>query len=434
MRTQTSPPRTPTRHAKLKVFGTWKNALTCSQSVELATTLAAYLQTRPVPFDLFLCPPMIALESVQRLSTGAFRLTAQNMTWDDAVTHTGETSAKALREIGCRYVMLGHSERRSHLGETDLHVARKVATAVQNGLVPLICVGETREELDAGRTQQVIAAQINTFLPAIESIDDPKQLMIAYEPAWAITTSVSPVPPDPKAAQGNHEQIRELVARERGSDFARGVAIVYGAGVNVSNVADFLRQPDIDGVLVGGASQEARRFIELLEIIRGEVRRQSMQPAFVQPLLDDIAGRSAAIAQIVDGILESVSPDVACSISSASLAGAIDGGVIPAKVFDTGSNIAGASLSGDITGVRYFASRLSASTFDAERRFDCALYVRSGGVYHRPRQFMELDSPVRLLGIGSRPELALAHVIDEMKSFDPLSLDEDGFVIAGTRD
>jgi len=259
----------------LMLFGTWKNKLTPSKSVQLAKVIKEYVYQYPLPFELSICPSMVSLQAVAREVAGSIPITAQNVIWDASVSFTGETSADSLVEIGCKYVMIGHSERRLYLAETDEQISKKVLTAIKKGLIPLICIGEFFEDYEQGRTNEVIDAQMKAIIPSLRTCVNPSQFLIAYEPAWAITTSQQAIPCDPTLAEQRHKYIRQILRSNWDSDFADNVKLIYGAGVNKGNIAEFLRQPNIDGGLTGGASQSAEKFIELLEIVRRFVEQQN---------------------------------------------------------------------------------------------------------------------------------------------------------------
>ena len=234
-----------------------------------------YLNEHPLPFELSICPSMVSLQAVAAEIAGSIPITAQNVIWDASVSFTGETSADALVEIGCKYVMIGHSERRLYLAETDEQISRKVLTAIKNGLIPLICIGEFFEDYEQGRANEVIDAQMKAIIPSLRTCISPSQFLIAYEPAWAITTSQQAIPCDPTLAEQRHEHIRQILRSNWNSDFADNVKLIYGAGVNKENIAQFLSQPNINGGLAGGASQSAEEFIELIEIVRRFIEKQN---------------------------------------------------------------------------------------------------------------------------------------------------------------
>lgn len=251
-----------------KLFGTWKNKLTPMRSIALAREMVAYVRSHPLTIEISICPSMAALHAIAAEVAGVMPLTAQNVVWDAPNSFTGETSADTLVEIGCKYVMLGHSERRLYLGEDDTQVSRKVETAIQHGLVPLVCVGEFYQDFKENRTEEVIRAQMAAIMPCLQACNSPDQFLIAYEPAWAITTSKEAIPCDPALAQQRHRLIRSILIQDLGDTFAENVSLIYGAGVTNENIGQFLDQADIDGGLAGGASQSIEKFSSLIEAAR----------------------------------------------------------------------------------------------------------------------------------------------------------------------
>lgn len=195
-------------------------------------------------------------------SGAVVRLGGQNLHWEEEGAFTGEVSAAMLRAIGCRYVIVGHSERRSLMGEHNATVGRKAAAAAGAGLVPIVCVGETWEEREKGRTEAVVTEQLKAVfdaLPAAHEVQGP-EIVIAYEPVWAIGSGQAAQPSD---AEQVADAIRRFVSRERGSGAAAAVRILYGGSVNPDNASTFFTRPNIDGALVGGASLDAQSFIAI---------------------------------------------------------------------------------------------------------------------------------------------------------------------------
>ncbi|HLS88985.1 MAG TPA: triose-phosphate isomerase [Sphingobacteriaceae bacterium] len=196
------------------------------------------------------------------------RLGAQNAHWETSGAFTGEVSVPMLRALGCRYVIIGHSERRHIFGEDDEMVARKLKAVYDGGLVPILCVGETLAEREAGRTEEVIGRQVDAALAALQDLDQEaaSTLVIAYEPVWAIGTGQAARPEDAAAAAGF---IRSRVAQGLGAPVAGAVRILYGGSVNAENAGQFLGRDDIDGALVGGASLKADSFAAIVAAVPG---------------------------------------------------------------------------------------------------------------------------------------------------------------------
>jgi len=187
-------------------------------------------------------------------------MAAQNLYWEDKGAFTGEVSAEMLLDAGCDYVIVGHSERRQLFAEIDEGVNRKVLLALSSGLIPIICVGETLAERDGGETIPVIERQLTTSLRNV-SISDPEDLVIAYEPVWAIGTGKTATPGQ---AQEVHSYIRELL-KKIFNDAADEIRIIYGGSVKPENIDELMTEPDIDGALVGGASLKADLFARIVK-------------------------------------------------------------------------------------------------------------------------------------------------------------------------
>ncbi len=217
--------------------------------------------------DVLLAPPFTALLAVgEALAGSPVALAAQNVNPEQAGAFTGEISPGMLADLGCRYAIVGHSERRALYGETDADVARKASALLAHGLRPIVCVGETLEQREAERTFEVVGGQLEDSLAGIAE-GDAGDLVIAYEPIWAIGTGRSATP---ELAQEVHAFIRELLARRFGT--AGGVRIQYGGSVKPENVYALMAQPDIDGALVGGASLDPEAFARIVHFESQEVR------------------------------------------------------------------------------------------------------------------------------------------------------------------
>lgn len=211
--------------------------------------------------EIILAPPFTAIPKLSELLGGSqrIRLGAQNMYHERSGAFTGEISAAMLRDLYVRYVILGHSERRQIFGETDELINKKVHTALASELRPILCVGETLEEREAGREKEVLETQLRGSLAGVTAEQMP-DIVIAYEPVWAIGTGKTA---SSAQAQECHEHVREVIAGLSDSATAQKVQIQYGGSVKPSNAAELLGQPDIDGALVGGASLDPRSFAEI---------------------------------------------------------------------------------------------------------------------------------------------------------------------------
>ncbi|OLC31098.1 MAG: triose-phosphate isomerase [Armatimonadetes bacterium 13_1_40CM_64_14] len=246
------------------VVGNWKMHTTVAEARALAAAITR--SVLPAGVELAVCPPFTALADVARILEGsAVGLGAQDMFWEVAGAFTGEVSPVMLADLGCRYVIVGHSERRQHFGETDESVARKARAAFVHKLTPIVCVGERLEERDARQTERVITRQVEAATAGL-SAEQLAHLVLAYEPVWAIGTGRAATGPEANRVIG---LIRTVLAAHD-SAASKHTRILYGGSVTADNVAEFSQQPEIDGALVGGASLDARKF---LAIISGYARR-----------------------------------------------------------------------------------------------------------------------------------------------------------------
>ncbi|HEX6835427.1 MAG TPA: triose-phosphate isomerase [Polyangia bacterium] len=242
------------------ICGNWKLHKTIAESIELATAIKnAVGPVRDV--EVAVAPVFTALHAVaKRLEGSAVAVAAQDCFWEDQGAWTGEVSAKLLKDVGCKYVIIAHSERRQHFGELDASANLKVRATLRNGLDPILCVGETLAERDAGEAFHVVARHLDGGLAELTA-KDAERLVIAYEPVWAIGTGRTATP---QQAQEMHEFIRGKLA-EKFSDTAQQVRIQYGGSVKPDNAALLMDQADIDGALVGGASLKADDFLKIVK-------------------------------------------------------------------------------------------------------------------------------------------------------------------------
>jgi len=241
------------------VAGNWKMNLDRAKAKELTLAVAAR-RGEAAAVELVLCPPALYVETVGSALAGAksnVGLGAQNMHDKASGAFTGEVAPPMLVDLGCQYVILGHSERRTLFGDTDAAVNVKTKAALVAGLVPIVCVGETLEEREAGKTAAVVTGQVQGSLAGLSAADLEK-VVVAYEPVWAIGTGKVATP---EQAQEVHALIRALLAGLSSPEVAARVRIQYGGSVKPDNAADLARQPDIDGALVGGASLKADDFL-----------------------------------------------------------------------------------------------------------------------------------------------------------------------------
>ncbi len=247
------------------VAGNWKMFKTVSEARLLITELLPGL-TAIQGVEIVLCPPFTSILPVAALLEGtAIGVGAQNMHWEASGAYTGEIAPPMLAEF-CKYVILGHSERRAYFGETDASVNRKVKAAIEHELVPIMCVGETLAENEAGITREVVTRQVKDGLNGVEA-QSIGSLVIAYEPVWAIGTGRA------ATADGANGVIADIIRAELaqmyGDELAEIVRILYGGSVKASNAGEFFSYPDIDGALVGGASLKASEFIPIVKAAIG---------------------------------------------------------------------------------------------------------------------------------------------------------------------
>ena len=243
------------------VVGNWK----MNGSREKSRALLADILSGLVQFakaDVGVCPPSVYLpDAAELLKNSSVLLGSQNVADQDEGAFTGEISALMLNEFGCSLAIVGHSERRMLYGESSTLVAARYAKAIQHGLIPILCIGETLAERESDRTFDVIGEQLDAVL-CTAGVASLAKAVIAYEPVWAIGTGKTATP---QQAQEMHALIRQVLAKMASEDVAQSVRIQYGGSMKPANAAELFSQPDIDGGLVGGAALEARSFIEIVK-------------------------------------------------------------------------------------------------------------------------------------------------------------------------
>ena len=245
---------------KKLIAGNWKMNKTPADAVALAREIVLSLGTQS-SVEVVICPPFTALDAASKAVDGSIvKLGAQNMHHEASGAFTGEVSAPMLRALFATHVILGHSERRTLFGETDEFVNKKVLAALKNQLRPILCVGETLAEREAGSTLKVVQAQLERGLEGVSKELAPS-VVVAYEPVWAIGTGKVATT---EQAQEVHGFIRGLLAKLYGDAAAQRIRILYGGSMKPANAPELLAQKDIDGGLIGGASLEARSFMELI--------------------------------------------------------------------------------------------------------------------------------------------------------------------------
>jgi triosephosphate isomerase len=243
------------------IAGNWKMFGTRAEAERLLSVLKTQIG-RPTDREIVIAPPFTLLETVSRLLAGtSMRLAAQNLHWEPQGAFTGEVAGPMLKDLGCSHVILGHSERRQYFGETDEEVARKVRAAHRDGLIPIVCVGETLEQRERGETTALISRQVRTALHGHDHTT-LASLIVAYEPVWAIGTGRTATPAQ---AQEVHAAIRTTLTELSDRATAEMVRILYGGSVKPDNVDGLMAEADIDGALVGGASLQAEAFARIIQ-------------------------------------------------------------------------------------------------------------------------------------------------------------------------
>lgn len=242
------------------IAGNWKMYKTCAEAVETAGKLKE-LTAGISDVEVMIAPPFIALSSVaDAVRDSQVALGAQNLFWEKEGAYTGEISAPMLVSAGCKYVIIGHSERRQYFGETDESANKKIKSAIASKLIPILCVGETESERESKDTFSVLDKQISNGLKGFSS-NELDTLVVAYEPVWAIGTGKTATSDQ---AQEVHQFLRSLIEKNFGKSLAKSVRILYGGSVKPDNVNELMGMADVDGALVGGASLNAETFSKIV--------------------------------------------------------------------------------------------------------------------------------------------------------------------------
>jgi triosephosphate isomerase len=239
----------------------WKMHFTVGEAVALVEELKrgiSHFDDR----EVVVAPPFTALAGIATaLADSPIRLAAQNCYWERQGAYTGEISPPMLQDLGCHYVIVGHSERRQYFGETDETVHRRILALLEHDLAPIVCIGETLEERQAEKTMDVLSNQLKGALKGLEG-EQTARLVVAYEPVWAIGTGHTATP---EQAQEAHASVRDNLAKLFNNTVANNTRILYGGSVKPENVDELMSQPDIDGALVGGASLQGNSFIRIVD-------------------------------------------------------------------------------------------------------------------------------------------------------------------------
>ncbi len=248
---------------KTIIAGNWKMYKTVVEAIDLANGLKRELfKLDNQDIDIVICPAFTALSEVLEVIVDSnIQLGAQDVYWQDEGAFTGEVSPVMLKDIGCKFVIIGHSERRQYFGETNESVNSKIKAALKHNLTPIVCVGETLQERESGQTLKVLDDHIENGLKNITDTDILK-IVIAYEPVWAIGTGKTATSQQAQEAQ---KYIRDLLRKMYNNDVADTVRIQYGGSVKPDNITELMREPDVDGALVGGASLKVETFAEIVK-------------------------------------------------------------------------------------------------------------------------------------------------------------------------
>ena len=249
---------------KIVIAGNWKMNKTNEEAIQLVTTLNEELKQFPEAkeLEIIVSPPYTAISSVLDLTQSSLiKISAQNLFWEDSGAFTGEVSAPMLKSAGAEYVIIGHSERRQIFNENDETINKKIKAALNHNLIPILCIGETLEEREADKVQEILISQLSTDLAGF-SKEELKKLIVAYEPIWAIGTGKTATPNEAEEA---HVIVRKTLAGKFDQEFADTIRILYGGSVKSKNSKELLSQPNIDGALIGGASLKAEDFIGIIK-------------------------------------------------------------------------------------------------------------------------------------------------------------------------
>ncbi|MEN6328101.1 MAG: triose-phosphate isomerase [Syntrophomonas sp.] len=248
---------------QILIAANWKMNKLSGEALAFSRELLALLDNHN-NIEILICPPFTGLHVLQNnLQGSGIKLGAQNLFWEEKGAYTGEISPLMLKDAGCTYVIIGHSERRQIMGETDVSVNRKIKTALDNGLVPILCVGETLQEREKDLAREIVKEQLRKGLQDIEL--QGRELVLAYEPVWAIGTGVNASNDDAQEMIGF---IRSYLAKIYDKATADATRILYGGSVNAENIADFIAKEDVDGALIGGASLQADTLATIVRTVQ----------------------------------------------------------------------------------------------------------------------------------------------------------------------
>jgi triosephosphate isomerase len=250
------------------VVAVWKEKLTHHQSVSAAQAIVSLTKDEDFPFASAVAPnPFSYVDVAKAVFASPLRLCAQNILFRaNSGSYIAETTIEMLQEIGCDYVIVGHSERRLHFGESNDMIANRALAAVEAKIRPILCIGDTATDRAAGRSKEVITGQLSAFFDRVPATINPNEFLIAYEPVWAISTWRNEQPlPAGGEVQELHNHLREMIAELKTPEFADQISLLYGGSVDPLNGEDYMSQPDVDGALVGGASKTPDSFVRTLK-------------------------------------------------------------------------------------------------------------------------------------------------------------------------
>ena len=248
---------------KFLIAGNWKMNAGPTEAKRLSEEMANQWKNKSFTAKALICPPFVSIPAVvQSFKSSSFKTGAQNVSTEDNGAYTGQISTSMLKDAGCQYVIVGHSERREFNHEDDNLVAQKAKKAATDGLRPIVCVGEKLEERKSGKHEAVVQKQVETVLNNLDA-EQAENVVIAYEPVWAIGTGETA---SPEQAQEMHKHIRNLISGKWGQQNAENIRILYGGSMKPANAEELLSQPDVDGGLIGGASLDAKSFSEIITI------------------------------------------------------------------------------------------------------------------------------------------------------------------------
>lgn len=243
------------------IAGNWKMNTTIHQGAELVIRLRELLKGFDT-VEVVIAPPFTSIHHLSHLvADSPIKLAGQNLFWEKSGAYTGETSAEMLASAGCQYVIIGHSERRGHFKESDEDVNKKALAALKSGLKPILCVGESLEERERGKTIKRVSSQLQNGLAGVAG-SAVRDITVAYEPVWAIGTGRNATP---EQAEEVHNALRDLLFEMYGTGAVKDVRIIYGGSVKPDNIDSLMAQPNIDGALVGGASLKAEDFARIVK-------------------------------------------------------------------------------------------------------------------------------------------------------------------------